>query len=98
MIRSSTGLRPAKPSLIPCQWEMVFSPSFQQSRMSCPSTSQGQSSRPISSAFAGENLAAHFEVLSLEPDGLHLPHRGLYGVDGLVPLGSPRRHVYNIEG
>src|SRR5579864_524317 len=45
------GLRPANPSWSPCQWVMAFSPSFQQSRMICPSTSQGKSSSPIFRSF-----------------------------------------------
>src|SRR5438477_3613437 len=50
-MRSSIGLRPAKPSSGECQWVIFASPSFQHSSTISPSTLQGKSSSPISISF-----------------------------------------------
>jgi len=50
-MRSSIGLRPAKPSSGECQCVILSSPSFQQSNTISPSTRQGKSSNPMSMSF-----------------------------------------------
>src|SRR5581483_2029237 len=50
---------------MPCQNVMAFSPSFQHSRMICPSTSQGKSSNPMSRSFTCTPMAVISVIASL---------------------------------
>ncbi len=95
-MRSSMGLRPANPSSVPCQWVMECSPSFQQSSMIRPSTSQGKSSRPMSRSLTCtpmESISARaslrplfgFGALGLAPrDGHHVDESATVQEDAVI--------------
>src|SRR5260370_22083745 len=57
-IRSSIGLREAKPSPVPCQCVIVGSPSLQHNKRISPSTLQGKSSNPMSRSFTCTPVAS----------------------------------------
>ena len=74
VIRSSTGLRPAKPSLTPCQWVIALLAQFP--------TEQDD----LTIHFAGEIEQADVEVLDLNANGVDLSHRVLNALQCFVAV------------
>ena len=85
MIRSSMGLRPAKPSVVPCQCVIPFSPSFQHSRMTSSPTMHGKSRRP------------DIEVFHLHAGGIDFGDGIFRALDCLLALGLAAREGHHVN-
>jgi hypothetical protein len=84
-MRSSMGLREAKPSSVPCQWVMPTSPQLPAQQ------------HDLARHLAGEVEQADFEVLDLHAGCGNFGHRVFDALDGALALRLAARGLHHVD-